>query len=363
MGDVCGCAGVRERRGHPPVLLPIPQPSQKSYFGQGKQDGSHTPPPPLLPPSSLQEKPRGLAMPAWPWPTSACSPAGLPAAGNGLSSAAAPPRPPLPPPLPPPVTPRPVLGPDPAPGARRGRFRLLLSGGSGEEPQPRRRKEELFQRFLHRLHSVCFAPSPGCRSPGPELARSLAAQRPPSPAVCEPGRLCRAGGLAAGPGGPLLEPPLPNRSGTVDTSPLSSPRSTQPPCPSPVAVGRREAPRASPSRPPAWRRRPARQRGPWPPSAPARHGTPRRWRQLKAEVYEELGVSAQVEREARVLQSPSEAMSGAEAGARREPVRLAPEAAGAGTGPAACARRGGHAGRKSGLCAPSTLPRADLSQP
>lgn len=60
--------------------------------------------------------------------------------------------------------------------------------------------------------------------------------------------------------------------------------------------------------------------------------------ELKVAAAEDLGVRAQVEREERVLQSPREAMSGAEeAGAKTGMVSLAPAAAGAGRVPPLCA--------------------------
>lgn len=67
---------------------------------------------------------------------------------------------------------------------------------------------------------------------------------------------------------------------------------------------------------------------------PPRHGTPWHCQELKAEGGEGLGVSAQVGREERVLQSPRAAGPGAEgAGAKAELVCLAPAAAGADVGP------------------------------
>lgn len=230
--------GGRERFGHPPVLLPVPRPASRSYFGQGKQDGSHTPPPPLLPPSFLQEKPHSPAMPAG---------RGLPRPGLGHHGASASPASSSSSP----ATPR--SPPGPFPPAAVGR-------------QRRSRGPSVGRRSFPNASSICLAPPASHAA----AAQALAARWPPSPAVCGPWRQCRATRLAAGPRGAPLEPPLPDHSG-ADAGSLLSPRSTQPPCPSPVAV---EPPRSPSQSKGGWRGRGASVAALLHPSG-ARHGTAR----------------------------------------------------------------------------------------
>lgn len=224
--------GGRERFGHPPVLLPIPRPAPRSYFGQGKQDGSHTPPPPLLPPSFLQEKPLGPAMPPGRGPP-------RPGLGHHVASAS---------PASSSSSPRSPPGPFPP--------RLLLWGGSGGAAAPA-------------LEGGAFPTLP----PSAWLPLLLTPPQPrPRPLGGRHPRPCASPAGSAGPRGAPLEPLLPNHSGS-DASSLLSPRSTQPPCLSPMAV---EPPR-SPSQPPSWQRRLRDPHGrpPAPQQGLARPGTPR----------------------------------------------------------------------------------------